>query len=420
MAELVIEGTVRVWGITDKKRRYIDFCLPHGQARVRYQSEEFDIQTGKGEQRVIKPAYANRLKREIENATFVPCTSTVGTRPKHRKRLVFLDQGDHQIARLILADDDHLPLINGGHRFEALEIIRRKWEHIAKTSKVESERAEAARMIQEIDKQPISAIILLDGNTQEDFIHLNITKAVDAAHILSLRVTSNAASQRDVQGLSKAFDTARLLNDNNRSPFYMMIRFDSQGMAPLPVTSLCQKSDSDLSTSLVGLARLGGLIKMNESALAGLVITCGGHVKKHAPELMANGRILTPPPNGNKASAGMVIGLAIAMLGRLILLGKKQPDESDLTRLLLSCQDKLDYCVDDMDRFAGSTKRRLLGDFVRDFYADIPDLAMVNDLPKILVDTLAASAYGYIGKRGRKPKDYVPFSLDDLKEMVPA
>src|SRR4051812_18698957 len=173
-----IYGPVRSWGLTENKREYILVENTFGVARLLYKSDPYTAATGKGEQRGIKPDHARKIKKEIEAGAFTPTPVHLGGRPRHTKAITHTKlEDDTRVARLVIEDGDTLPLTNGGHRFEALGQIRQETEKRLEAAKTDEERAEAEAFVDLVDAQPIAALLLLNGNTQEDFMNLQKGKA---------------------------------------------------------------------------------------------------------------------------------------------------------------------------------------------------------------------------------------------------
>src|SRR6185312_9214016 len=112
----------------------------------------------------------------------------------HRKALTTQDYGLARTASLEIDNDNTtpLPLINGQQRFGAMKRMRK----LAENPEV------AAR----IDRLPVTALIYLDGSTREDFINLNLGKAIDAAHLLSLKVQTRTVAEKDLPYYKLAVD----------------------------------------------------------------------------------------------------------------------------------------------------------------------------------------------------------------------
>src|SRR5262249_3616662 len=147
-----------------------------------------------------------------------------------------------------------------------------------------------------------------------------------------------------------------------------LIRFDSRGLTALPVSTLCAKGASDLGTSLVGLAKVGlaSGAAWDAERLAGCVVAAYQGLQKQAPQLLEEGKALTPGAIGTRGSATMLIGLGICLAYRTMLLGRDKPDEL-LTGMVDTAKGTFDEKVN--GGFSGPMKRQLLGWFARLFFA---------------------------------------------------
>ena len=194
--------------------------------------------------------------------------------------------------------------------------------------------------------------------------------------------------------LRLAHEVAKRLNGNRHCPFYRQVRFDSTGMARLLVSDLCRQGAADLGTSLVGLAKVGLSFDTPKSPdwLAMTVVAVITTLQDKAPELLAEDRMLTPPPDGTKETVTMLVGLAVAIAYRMVLIGEEVPSDRTKARLATAARETLDGTAKSCG--TASSRRRLIGSFVRRFFDDMPDLKRIDGLPAELLEKLSASAYG--------------------------
>lgn len=415
----ILRGAVRVWGMGAYKREYILTSLPFGVARHVFKANLYSALTGQGEQRGIIPNHARGLRKAMLDGTYTPTSVSVGLRAKQVKEVKYKDEGDERVATISLAKDECLPLTDGGHRFKALNDIREEAEKGAKEAKEESQKKIASDFLAMVDAQPIEAMVHLNGNTQEDFINLQAGKAVDAAHMLSLRIARKMTAEKDAASLGLAWKVAKLLHQNAAEPFTKQIRFDSKGMAPLPISTMCAKGASDLGVSLVGLAKIGLSQSEPKTAewLSYVVIAAFAAIKADAPELVTDDKLLTPPPNGSRGSATMIIGVGIALAYRLIFNKTDAPTERDLGALVTAARETLSNEVN--GNFSGPAKRTLLGEFVEAFFADL-DVERHEGVPLGLLKILSASTYAVnpIPKVKKPAKAIVPDVDSPIDEVA--
>jgi hypothetical protein len=375
---LELRGEVQTWGLTDNKRHYLMVQMTYGVARKVLKADIYSAKMGKGEQRSIVPAHARHIRQAMESDTFTPTSVSAGVQRRHAQAIRYEEVNGCRYAVLTIQDGDTLPLTDGGHRFEALAHIRQDAEEAGNMAKVAV-----------VDAQPITVMLHLDGDTQGDFINLQLGKPVDPTLLLSLSVNRTTSDPT----MKMAFEVGKRLNEDSRSCFYRQVRFDSTGMAALPISTLCSKGASDLGTSLVGLARVGmmGDVPMSAKQLADAVILACLALEKDAPGLLESGQVLTRPPDGTKGAATMLIGLGVALVYRMKASRREVPSPDDLARLVDAARETLGLLVN--GNFSGPAKRQLLGRFTEVFFADLTDLDRHDGLPLGLVKLLSASAY---------------------------
>jgi N6-adenosine-specific RNA methylase IME4 len=406
-----LRGRVHVWHLAGEPREYIVLTANYGQARRLFQPDLFRVTTGQGEQRAIVPAHVRKLRKEMDSGDYTPTPVSAGLRPRHVNNLTFEGEGPTRTATLLVEPGDPLPLIDGGHRLHVLEDLRKEAEQACKDPQT---REEGERTLARLDAVPITTVIHLGGNTQVDFLNLQKGKAVDASHVFSLKVCSGGGEEnRDVK---LAYDVAKLLNDNPDSVFHRMVRFSSSSQAACPVSTLCSKGSSDLASSLLGLVRAGE--GRSAEWLAFQVVTACKCVEKEAPDLLEEGMLLTPPPNGCRGSYTMLVGLAVALAFRLKLTGEDIASERDRAQLVEAARTALAHGVG--GNFSGPVKRRLLGEFAREFFGDMLHLEKHHGIPVGLIKALSASAFGVppLPRRSRPAES--PAESSEEAEAVPA
>jgi hypothetical protein len=363
-----IEGKVASWGLD--RRRFLNVTLPYAEARTLLRAETFSSATGKGEQRSLLPSHVNYLGREFQAGNLTPDSISVSLRPKHRKAL----EVTGGTARIPLDQGETLPLVDGQHRLEML----------AKELKEAQERkdgdAEAAILGTEL---PV--VIHLDGNPKVDFLNLQKGRSVDSAQILVMEVRAKVAKGRNADWLVPALELAKILHEDKTSPFHRLIRFDSLSKSPLPVNSLCARGASDLATSLIGLVKVGGRENLDE--LAHAVIFPFATLREEAPNLLAVGKPLTPPPEGTKGSATMLLGIGTCVAYRLA-----NSAEDDAVGLAVKAAKEV-FDVSVNGNLSGPRKRYLMREFAEAFFSNWAG-EKVEGVPEGLIKALSPSAFG--------------------------
>lgn len=397
-AAAVLEGPVHTWSVRPDgadARRYLAVTVPYGVARRAFKPDRFSAQTGRGEQRELVPAQVAALERAMRAGTYTPTAVSAGLRDRHREH--GLAAGPDGRATLTVFDGDPLPLTDGQQRFGALAKIRDA-----------AEKAGEADLVAAVDAAPVTALVLLDGNTKVDFLNLQLGRSVDATHLLSLRVHARLLGDREQAGMRAALEAAKVLDKHQQSPFFKLVRLDSKGggaaVAGLPFSTLAARGASDLATSLFGLAKAAAA-GTDPVKLAGLVVAAYQAVRAEAPALLQEGHPLTPPAeHGTKGAATMLVGLGVGLAYRLRALGRDLPEDDDLDRLVKAARRTLGRPV--QGNFSGPVKRAYMGEFAAEFLADLPE-PKHEGVPVGLLQALSCSAFAVeklpAGKKGPKP-----------------
>ncbi|MFO0964619.1 MAG: hypothetical protein U0793_03400 [Gemmataceae bacterium] len=247
----------------------------------------------------------------------------------------------------------------------------------------EAERSRLEADIIEVDALPVTATIYLDGDPQHDFINLQAGREVDKTHMMALSVQNGRLGD----DFKLAFEIARELHKQEGSPLQRQLRFDSRGISRLPVSTFCAKG-SDLSTSLLGLVRVG---KGDATKLAGHVVAAYQAVAKDAPDLVQSKRMLAPAWDGTKGSCTMLVGLGVCLAFRLSVQGRDTASLDDLSRLVESAKATLSEPVS--GNFSGPFKRAAIGRFAKAFLDDLPG-DRHEGIPVDLLRALSCSAFG--------------------------
>jgi hypothetical protein len=365
---------VKKFGLKNMKREFAIVTMPFSTAKELFSAERYRADTGNGEQRDLVMSHVKVIRKEIEDGNYTPTTVTVGVRQQGSPATEIEKNSDGTI-NVLLSGGKKLPLLDGGHRFEAFCNL---WEQEA--------------FKEEIGNSDVTAVILLDGNTKKDFLNLQKGRPVDKSHLHSLSVQEKLLAAKDANILTLAYDTAKILNSDENSPFHKQIRFDSAGVSGIPVSSLSGKGASDISTSLVGGAKIAIEVGKDAAWLAKHIVMAYSYVTKNAPELTASGMKLTPPPSGTKGSATMLIGIGNMLAARVMLKNNSFADTHDVEKLVEACKKALFEPV--KGNFSGAYKRNLMGKLAEVYFSDLisPETSHFG-VPKKLVQILSTSTF---------------------------
>jgi len=387
-----INGKFHVWNLLGNSRSYADIHLPYAEAAQYVMPVRYNASSGKGEQRALFDAHVKKLKSEMLNGNFTPTQLSAGLHERHKSKLV-LDQTNRTFT-LEVDSDDPLAQTDGGHRYGAIELILKEYRERLKKTEGDEEKAQIQADINSILALEIGIRVFFDGNLKTDFINLQSGRPVDPAHMLALKIQQRLLSEPEYK---LGFEVCRQLNKTKGSPFEGIIRLDSRIAAnsllkQMPFNSLMALSSSDLSTSILGLARVAHTFGSNAEFITDCVLKATEAVTTMAPSLCEEGKVLTPPRSGGtKGSATMLIGLGVCLAYRVLSQGRTEVTQDDLTRLAASAQVTLDMLV--AGNFSGGMKRTLMGAFARNYLADLTGETH-DGLPKGLLRILSASAFG--------------------------
>lgn len=369
----VISGKLRTWSLDptgEHARRYIHVSTTFEEASGYIVAKRFDALTGDGEQRSLVVTHALALKREVRGHNYTP-TSVAASVREHQRQFIKTDKEGN--VTITLRKGEVLCQADGNHRFAALRMLAEDFESDKK-------------MYEMVMKLPIEAIVYLDGSPRRDFINLQRSKAVDPAHMQSIKL----AEGLEIPEMVIANKVAWCLNEDMDSPYRLQIKFDSHGTYPMSISTFTSKGASGLSTSLVGLARMAmGFDDKVEARWLADVMLAGVKAIAADPDISAEGMPLCPPPNGNRGTATMLICPAICLAYRLLSEKRKEVTDADLMRLVAAAKGSLFRpCVS----LSAQTKRALAGKFACEYFTDLDD-GLHEGVPLGLLATVPPSSF---------------------------
>ncbi len=374
-------GNVNTWQLFGNSRRFATVVVPFELAADMFKSVPYNGKTGKGEQREIHEPHSRKLEREIRSGTYTPTPVSVGLSKHHADESRIVDG----VFTLDVDSTNPLPLTDGSHRFDAIGNILKSLMQRLKASKDEAEKKVLEKQVEEIYKLPISTTVYLDGDPQSDFVNLQLGRNVDTSHLLTMRIRRSMGSTPE---LAMALEIAKAIASAETGPYVGQIRFDSRGKMPLPLSTLCTRGSSDLSTSLVGLAKVAGKMKPNE--IATIIGDLYSHLKATCPEVLEYGKVLTPiGDGGTKGSSTILIGVAICLIHDATVESGKPRIEDAAT----SIQSTLNRHVN--GSFTTADKRMLMGGFAKEFFATSKG-EKHSEVPLSLLNLLSVTAYSCV------------------------
>lgn len=382
---MLLESTYSEWSLLTANRKFAVITKPYSEIVKLMSPNRYDATSGKGEQRHVHEGHKRKLLKALKEGTFTPTPVAASLDEDYQKK-VELDE-ESLTFKLSIKKDKLISQTDGGHRFAAIASLREIYAD--QMDDENTEKAELAQMIVgQIDALPIVVVVYLDGSPQEDFINLQSGRTVDKTHILSMRIQRNMSDGN----FKFAFELALLLNETEGSPFFEKIRMDSRINLPLPFSTLCSRSSSDLSTSLVGLSKVCAMRDWKPAMAAKLFVQLYKKLKSDCAEALEVGKVLTPMgQGGSKGAATMMVGLVILLAYRLIQEDKKAATKEDLQFVADAVNSELD--VEVAGNFNSARKRDLLQSFGSVYFADF-DVPKHEGLPVKLFTAIAPSAYG--------------------------
>lgn len=376
-----LKGDVITWSLFGHERRLALLSVPLGTLLRVIRTTPYDAATGRGEQRELVESHSRHLFREAEVGNYTPAPLAAGLSQAHLPNLR-LDGGKFELD---VDEKRPLPLTDGGHRVDMLgRALKEAYERLQGARGQDGYQ----RMNEELNAMvnlPVPLTLYLDGDTQRDFVNLQMGRPVDKAQLLSLRAQKFLKDPT----LKLAWLTARRLDEQD-GPFKGRIRFDthSEGVGAMPVTTLCARTSSDLGTSLVGTATLAAKLGVKAPGdLASLVNACARAVEKHAPGASEPGKALTPPDRkGTKGAATMLVGIANCALWLLqgTKLGRPQAEKVGVAARSID--------VPIQKAFPASFKRQLLGAYAHELFSDWPG-AKTGGVPDGLLEALSHGSF---------------------------
>jgi hypothetical protein len=380
-------GEFYTWTLGGSARRYAVVTMPYGAASAFIEAVRYNATNGRGEQREIVSAHCKNLVKAMKAGEYTPTPVSANLRESHLKALEMNEE--RGTFTLTVSDDDPLAQTDGGHRFEALATLRKEATDALKNEKdlTPEKKEELESFVQQVNDLPVTVTVYLDGDPKRDFVNLQLGRSVDSSHLLAMKIQQKLV---DDPAAKVAFEVAKLLGKTETSPFNRYIRFDSRGVAPLPIATLCSLNSSDLGTSLVGLAKAAPNLKPQQ--LAQVVCKVYDGLRNKAPELLEYGKVLaTLDQNGTRGSATMLVGLATCVAYRLHAEGRDDVTDADIVGLVDSARYRLDEKVN--GNFSSGRKRELLGKFAEEFFETLEEQRH-DGLPVGLLRQVSASAFG--------------------------
>lgn len=382
-----VKGPVYTWQFARHSRLYSTITLPFQEATELMRVNAFDGLQNKGEQRVQTAAHVNAIAGAVEDGVFTPTPWSCNVPDELQNRLVMSDG----CFELQLQPNEFLSQTDGGGRRRALlSLFNSAQSRLLKEKHKPSPDldviASCSLVLEDIQAMPVTVTIYLDGDPAKDFLNLQKGRPVDKTTIFAME---NAVKVFDDPAYQMAVDVAKLLHKDKASPFFGNVRFDSISKCSLPISTLCAKGASDLSTSLIGLAIIGDYLGLGAQKLAACITRTFASVEKRYPDLLQNPSPLTPLSNsGTKAASCMWVGI-----GTLLALKAGHGSLDANAQELSECCYEVFQHVEINGAFTSSMKRVFMGDLAKAYFRGVENVTLHEDVPLLLCQYLSATAY---------------------------
>ncbi|MFQ3675272.1 MAG: DNA sulfur modification protein DndB [Endomicrobiia bacterium] len=306
---MIIQGPICNFGFFPNIRKYTFCSLPYSLARRIFKCEIFRFSTGDGNQRRQHQEHVQLLRDEILNGNFTPVAISASI----NSNITYTVEND--IVSIVIPDGCYISLLDGGHRFAALEALIDLMDEDS---------------INQIANFNIIAIIYLNGDLKKDFCNLQKGLRVDRTHLLSLLEHAKREDEK-LTHQSLAIILAEMISSSN-TPFYQRIRFDDsseKNSRKVPLSTLIGEEKSWPSINLTGTAMLLNHYE-KPANFAVKVLEQIYNCTKHFPVLSEG--FLRVPDKKNMLSLSW-IGLLNVVLFRLLYL--KRDVDIDSQRLIM-------------------------------------------------------------------------------------
>jgi hypothetical protein len=370
-SEVVIEGKIRQFftGGKGKPRFWVTAEMTYRDAKRIIKIDRYNAENDKGIQRAGIESWQNQLSKKMDGGEFTPNPWAAGVLKSHLKDVGPIEAG--KTIKLVVSPRNPLISLDGQQRQGAMEKLLKKAEGDAEKTKA-------------ILDSYITFPVYLDHQyTYADFLNLQYGRPVDASHMLSMQLAHDKVDEKKKPYLMLAKETAKLVDDNESSPFSGKIKFDSSDDAPLALKAVTTLGGSDISTSFGGGAKLALKFEKDAAWLANMYVSAYQAIIKHGskdeveseleektakvPTLLRKGKMLYT--KGKKGSLSLHIGIGNMLAYRMARLGRDEVKPAD-AKLFVEClEDIFDMEVD--GNLSGPDKRRIMGRFVDRYFGDL-------------------------------------------------
>lgn len=419
------------------KRRWFTVSLPFGMVRRVFKVEPYDPERGKGEQRKRIDSHVRKLVREMKAGNFTPASWSGGVRDGHLKNLEIDEK--RGVVKLTVNERNPLALLDGGHRFESLEEIRK-----------ESDKDS----LPVVDGVAITVQIYLDPKyIRKDFRNLQAGRQVSRSQLKFMEEEEAQPDPNDKKYPVKSLShkVAWILNKTENSFLFNDVNFAGSGSKKVEYASITTMSGSDIGTSIAGGVKItlysgfNSFFPGGEDERRDFLVACYKAIydgiwkygekeeytdpvinkKESFPQILMPERMLRPKRlDGTKGGTGMLIMLGNMLAFRLLAVRRKAEIVSTEVKRLVECaQQTLDCEI--RGGGSGTAKREATGEFVRLYFEDVvrhgegdqhdsKKLDGIDGVPQLLCDKILTRSTLNVST------DAVPYlPADDVDDHAP-
>lgn len=295
-------------GGSSRGRRYVNLDTNFGMVRQYLKPDVYNADNSNGEQREQTEGHVRKLRDAISNKRYTPTsfTATIGYPGQ-----CTVEDG---MVTLTLDENNPLTLLDGGHRYCALENIAR----------------EGVQARRKVDNLPIPLLVLLDPEERkEDFLNLNAGLTINRSHVLNLKLDTGAIDRNKLPYFLTGRELAKLSNNHPKSPFFRMVKFTDAGSAPIAFSQIVTDRKGDLLGSFFLSAKILEIMGLSNDWFASQFNAVFDLVKNKTCCAEA-GKLLAVPPCGPKGCANLFLNVVNQFIYYLYLHNRTEPTSRDL------------------------------------------------------------------------------------------
>ena len=321
---------------------------------------QYDAQNNDGEQRGLNTTHLKNLKKAILSNSFTPSPITLFVEDNQ-----FTIKGS--MATLHFDKDEPFRVIDGGHRLAAFESIAHK----------------DVKLSRRIKSMQLPVIFVLGGSPRDNFINLQMGKAVDRSQLLSMKVQSNGFTGETKRHYDWAHEACSLLHNSSNSPLFGVFKFDSSSDG-VGFNAVARNSSSDNITTFLGASKLAKHYGLSPKDYVKFLVEV--YMLCYKANLMTQGKILCLPPTGKVVSMNVFIGVVNVLL---FMKQNNMEINSDTTKDILKTH--LNDITNLSNKFSATGRREFFKVLCGDLFKD-SNLPSYEGIPESFLNIFSGSS----------------------------